>query len=79
MEKLQNFWNNYKGAIIGVIIALLVIFTRLYALIIGIILIVICAFIGNYVQQNKEFVRAEEIEKRIQDVKDKIKDFIDRL
>ena len=67
MEKLQNFWNNYKGAIIGVIIALLVIFTRLYALIIGIILIVICAFIGNYVQQNKEFV------------KDKIKDFIDRL
>ena len=34
MEKLQNFWNNYKGAIIGVIIALLVIFTRLYALII---------------------------------------------
>ena len=56
MEKLQNFWNNYKGAIIGVIIALLVIFTRLYALIIGIILIVICAFIGNYVQQNKEFV-----------------------
>ena len=67
MEKLQNFWNNYKGAIIGVIIALLVIFTRLYALIIGIILIVICAFIGNYVQQNKEFV------------KDKIKVFIDRL
>ena len=57
MEKLQNFWNNYKGAIIGVIIALLVIFTRLYALIIGIILIVICAFIGNYVQQNKEFVK----------------------
>ena len=54
-------------AIIGGIIALLVLFTRLYQLIIGIILIFIGMFIGNYVQHNKY------------DVKEKLKNFIDRL
>ena len=67
MEKLREIWDNYKGAIIGIIIALLLIFTKLYALIIGVIIIVICALAGNYVQQNKEYV------------KEKIKSFIDRL
>ncbi len=67
MENLKNFWNNYKGAIIGVIIAILVLATRIYNFILAITVLVLGAFIGNYIQQNKE------------NVKDKIKNFIDRM
>ena len=54
-------------AIIGVIIAVLILCTRLYELIVAIVLIVLGAFVGNYVQKNKD------------EVKDKLKKFIDRL
>ena len=57
----------YRGAIIGAIIAILILFTQFYKLIIGIILIGMGAFLGNYVQRNKF------------DVKEKIKNFIDKL
>lgn len=67
MESVKNFWNDYKGAIIGAIIAILILATRLYMLIISIILIVMGAVIGNYVQQNKF------------EVKERIKNFIDRV
>ena len=67
MSSIGDFWNNYKGAIIGVIVAILILITRLYSLMVGIILIVIGAILGNYIQKNKEFV------------KDKIKGFIDRI
>ena len=67
MENLKNFWNNYKGAIIGVIVAILILVTRLYDFILAVTVLVLGAFIGNYIQQNKE------------NVKDKIRNFIDRL
>lgn len=67
MEVLKEFWNKYKGAIIGVIIALLILITKLYKLFIVAILLIACALIGNYVQNNKEYV------------KDKLKNFIDRF
>lgn len=67
MDSLKNFWDNYKGAIIGVIIAILVLLTNLYRLFIAIILIFIGAIVGNYIQQNKS------------EVKEKIKNFIDRV
>ena len=67
MEGLKNFWNNYKGAIIGVIVAILVIMTKLYELIMAIILIILGAIAGNYIQQNKNYV------------KDRLKNFIDRF
>lgn len=67
MDNVKNFFNQYKGAIIGVIIAILILCTRLYKLIIAIVLIYIGAVIGNYIQQNKS------------DVKEKLKKFIDRL
>lgn len=57
----------YRGAIIGAIVAILILFTQFYKLIIGIILIVMGAFLGNYVQRNKF------------DVKERIKNFIDKL
>ncbi|MBR3162823.1 MAG: DUF2273 domain-containing protein [Clostridia bacterium] len=67
MDDFKNFITNYRGAIIGVLVALLVIFTRLHKLIIAIIIIGACAFAGNYIQQNKY------------DVKEKLKNFIDRV
>ena len=67
MEGLKNFWNNYKGAIIGVIVAILVIMTKLYELIMAIFLIILGAIAGNYIQQNKNYV------------KDRLKNFIDRF
>ena len=67
MEGLKNFWNDYKGAIIGVVIAILIIITNLYKLIVSVVLIILGAIAGNYIQQNKD------------DVKSKLKNFIDRF
>ena len=67
MEDFKKFINQYKGAIIGVIIAIILLATRLYDVIIGILIILAGAFVGNYVQQNKD------------DVKAKLKKFIDRM
>ena len=67
MEDFKKFINQYKGAIIGIIIAIVLLATKLYDVIIGILLILSGAFVGNYVQQNKQYV------------KDKIKQFIDRM
>ena len=67
MGSLKEFWDNYKGAIIGIIIAIVLLATRLYDVIIGILLILAGAIIGNYVQQNKD------------DVKAKLKKFIDKI
>lgn len=64
---LKEFWNNYKGAIIGIIVAILILITRLHDLILAIVVLVLGALIGNYVQQNKE------------DVKTKLKAFIDKM
>lgn len=67
MDNFKNFINEYRGAIIGGIIAILILCTNLYKLIIGIILFCIGVFVGNYVQRNKY------------DVKEKLKNFIDRM
>ncbi len=64
---LKDFWNNYKGAIIGIVVAILILVTRLHDLILAIVVLVLGALIGNYVQQNKE------------DVKMKLKTFIDKM
>ena len=67
MEEFKNFISKYIGAIIGIIVAILILCTRLHELIIGVVLIVLGAFVGHYVQQNKA------------EVKEKLKNFIDRL
>ena len=67
MEGFKEFWDHYKGAIIGVVIAILVLATRLHDLIIAIVILGAGAFIRNYVQQNKE------------EVKDRVKKFIDKM
>ena len=67
MDNLKEFWNKYKGAIIGVVIAILILITRLHDLILAIVVLVLGAIVGNYIQQNKE------------DVKTKLKGFIDKM
>ena len=67
MDGLKDIWNQYKGAIIGIIIAILILITRLHDLILAIVILVLGAFIGNYVQQNKDFVKT------------KLKNFIDKI
>lgn len=67
MGGFKEFWNQYKGAIIGVIIATLVLITRLHDLILAIVVLILGAFVGNYVQNNKDFVKT------------KLKNFIDKM
>ncbi len=67
MQDFKNFFQKYSGAIIGAVVAFLILCTQLYKVIIGIILIAIGIYVGNYIQVNKY------------DVKEKLKNFIDRL
>lgn len=67
MDDFKKFMAQYGGVVIGIIVAILLLCTQLYKLIIGIILVFVCGYIGNYVQHNKFAV------------KEKIKDFIDKL
>lgn len=67
MNNFKEFVTEYRGAIIGAIIAILILCTKLYILVMGIILICIGIFVGNYVQKNKY------------EVKEKLKNFIDRI
>lgn len=67
MDDFKKFMTQYGGMIIGIIVAIILLCTQLYKLIVGIILVFICGYVGNYVQHNK-FV-----------VKEKLKDFIDKL
>lgn len=67
MEEIKNFFMKFRGAIIGAIIAALILCTGFYKLIVGIILICIGIYVGNYIQINKD------------EVKEKIKNFIDKI
>ena len=67
MNGFKEFIKEYAGAIIGATIAIIILCTNLYRLIIGIVLIVLGMFVGNYVQRNKY------------EVKEKIKAFLDRI
>lgn len=64
---IKEFISQYKGALIGIIIAILILITRLHDLILAIVVLILGAFIGNYIQQNKEFVKT------------KLKGFIDKM
>ncbi len=59
-ENDKNFaWyiNEYKGAIIGGVIALLFIATGLSKLVIGLAVLAIGVFLGYYIQRNKDKVK----------------------
>ena len=59
MDNFKDFWNQYRGAIIGVILAILILITGLDKLILAIVVLFLGAFIGNYVQRNKEEVKTK--------------------
>ena len=67
MEDFKKIIYEYRGAIIGAIIAIILLCTQLYRLIIGIIVMAGGIFLGNYVQKNKY------------SVKNKLKEFIDKM
>lgn len=67
MNDFKGFFMKYRGAIIGALIAILLLCTGFYKLIMGIILVFIGIYVGNYVQLNKE------------DVKEKLKRWIDKM
>ncbi len=67
MDDFKKFMSQYGGMIIGIIVAIVLLLTRFYELIIAIILIVVCGYAGFYIQHNKD------------NVKDRLKNFIDRL
>ena len=67
MNDFSEFMSKYGGMIIGILIAVLLLLTRFYELIIAIILIAVCGYSGYYFQHNKD------------NVKDKLKKFVDKL
>ena len=67
MGDFKNFFYEYRGAIIGAIISIIVPFTGLLKLALAIIIIGAGIFLGNYVQHNKY------------EVKQKLLDFINRM
>ncbi len=66
MEKFKNFILEYRGAIIGGIIAIVALVLRIHEFLIGCLVIAAGILAGNYVQKNKEIV------------KEKIRDLVDR-
>lgn len=64
---MDGFFKKFGGGIIGGIIALILACTNLYRFIIGLVLVVIGIWTGNYVQKNKETV------------KEKLKSLIDKM
>ncbi len=67
MDDFKKFVTKYAGAIIGVLVAIILLCTSLYKFIIWAVVIVACGYFGYYIQCNKE------------SVKEKLKNFIDRL
>lgn len=67
MNDLKGFFHEYRGAIIGGILGVIIFFTGLLKLAIAIIVIGAGVFLGNYVQHNKD------------EVKQKLLDFINRM
>lgn len=67
MNENNNFLIKNLGAIIGIVVGLILACTRLYRVVIVIMAVVGGAYIGKYIQYNKE------------EAKDKVKKFIDKL
>ncbi|MBR3697178.1 MAG: DUF2273 domain-containing protein [Clostridia bacterium] len=66
-KNFAYYITQYRGAIIGIIISLFLIATGFTRFIINLIILIVSAFIGNYIQRNKSHV------------KQSLKKFIDRF
>ena len=66
-DEFINFCMKYKGAILGALIAIVLVFTGILDALIIIGIVILGMILGNYVQRNKEIV------------KEKLKNFIDKF
>lgn len=64
---MKEIWEKYKGAILGGVIAVVVLASELAETVFYILVVGGAIILGNYVQKNKE------------EVKEKLKDFIDKF
>ena len=60
MEKVKQFLINYRGAIIGGIVAIVALLLNLHKALIVILIVIAGILLGNYVQHNKEVVKEKE-------------------
>ena len=67
MREFKNFLIEYRGAIIGGLVALIALILNLHKILLWILVLLAGIFAGNYIQRNKEVV------------KDKLKTYIDKL
>ena len=71
MDSFKMFCDKYGGAIIGflvgIVLSIILFCTDLYKFLLTIALVIVCMWFGNYIQMNKY------------SVKEKIKNFIDKL
>ena len=66
MENFKEFILKYRGAIIGGIVAIVLLVLRIHEFLIGCLIIAAGILTGNYVQRNKD------------SVKDKIRNIVDK-
>lgn len=66
MDKFRDFLIEYRGAIIGGIIAIIALLFGIYKFVVGCLIIISGIVIGNYVQRNKA------------NVKEKLRNLIDK-
>jgi uncharacterized membrane protein len=66
-NKFSDFLSKYTGAIIGILIAIILLILRIFEVVVALGIIVAFAFLGDYVQKNKTTV------------KEKLKSFIDKF
>lgn len=57
MEKIRDFIIRYRGAILGGIVAIILLVLRIHEILIAALIIAAGILAGNYVQQNKEKVK----------------------
>ena len=66
MEKLGEFLGKYAGMIIGALIGIIIITTKLVAVVFNLVVIAACAYVGKYIQQN-----GGEVKKKIKNLIEK--------
>ena len=57
MEKVRDFLIKFRGAIIGGLVAIILLILRVHKILIGLLIIGAGILAGNYIQQNKEKVK----------------------
>ena len=67
MDDFKSFMAQYGGMIVGILIAIVLLLTKFYMLIIAIILIAVCGYAGFYFQHNKD-----KVKKKLRKIMDKM-------